>query len=221
MARCLTPLLLTLALVAGCTSAQRGPWNPSAAGLMPGENPIFVPAMDREFLWNQIVDAVDDDFRIEREQRMQAIAGVVTEGMIEAFPRTGSTILEPWHGDSTWGFQRRYATLQSIRRRATVRVSPTQDGYLVGVGVSVELEDLGRPEGATAGSFLLPYDGQIDRSKAVKYTGSGTLGWIPMGRDTSLEQKILADIRDRVSRVGPIVPPANPPSQGGWLHRVQ
>jgi hypothetical protein len=42
-----------------------------------------------------------------------------------------------------------------------------------------------------------------------------------MGRDTSLEQKILAEIRDRVSRVGPIVPPANPPSEGGWLHRVQ
>ncbi len=70
--------------------------------------------------WNQIVDAIDNDFLIEHEQRMQDVNGFVTEGTIETRPTTGSTVFEPWHGDSTWGFQRWYATLQSIRRRASV-----------------------------------------------------------------------------------------------------
>jgi hypothetical protein len=38
------------------------------------------------------VDAVDDYFRIEREERVRLIGGVLTEGRIDTFPITGSTV---------------------------------------------------------------------------------------------------------------------------------
>ena len=61
------------------------------------------------------------------------IAGVLTEGRIDTFPLSGSTLLEPWRRDSTRGYEKWHATLQAIRRRATVRVIPTEGGYLLDV----------------------------------------------------------------------------------------
>lgn len=205
MVRNLAFVPLLWALASGCSTAPVGSW-PGGA-VMPTENPLFVSSMDREFLWNQIVDAVDDDFQIEREQRMEVLGGVVTEGTIETFPTTGSTIFEPWRGDSTWGFQRQYATLQSIRRRASVRVTPGPGGYLVALVVTTELEDLGRPEKAMAGAVLLEDADSPASGEQRRMTGAATLGWIPMGRDTSLEQKILDDIRQRLGQVGPVGAP--------------
>jgi hypothetical protein len=163
------------------------------------ENPLFVPAMDREFLWNQTVDSVDDFFRIEREERVRLIAGVLTEGRIDTFPVTGSTILEPWRTDSTPGYEKWHATLQSIRRRATVRVIPTDGGYLMDVAVQKELEDLDKPEHATAGGATLRYDGTLVRQEGAPGRYSVTLGWIPIGRDIALEQRLLADIQGRLA----------------------
>src|SRR5947207_1763993 len=39
----------------------------------PLQNPMFIPAVDRDLLWNQTVDSVDDYFRIEREDRVRVI----------------------------------------------------------------------------------------------------------------------------------------------------
>jgi hypothetical protein len=166
------------------------------------ENPMFVPAMDREFLWNQAVDAVDDYFRIEREERVRLIGGVLTEGRIDTFPITGSTVFEPWRKDSTPGYEKIHATLQSIRRRGTVRVIPTEGGYLLDVSVQKELEDLDKPEHATAGGATLRHDGSIVRQEGASGRYSVTLGWIPLGRDATLEQRILADLRARLD-LGP------------------
>jgi hypothetical protein len=168
------------------------------------ENPMFVPALDREFLWSQAVDAVDDYFRIEREERVRLIGGVLTEGRIDTFPITGSTIFEPWRKDSTPGYEKAHATLQSIRRRGTVRVIPTEGGYLLDVIVQKELEDLDKPEHATAGGATLRHDGSIVRQEGAAGRYSVTLGWIPLGRDATLEQRILADLRARLD-LGEIV----------------
>jgi hypothetical protein len=168
----------------------------------PLENPLLVPAMDREFLWNQSVDAVDDYFRIEREDRVRLIGGVLTEGRIDTFPATGSTLLEPWRGDSTAGYEKWHATLQSIRRRGIVRVIPSDGGYLIDVQVLKELEDLDKPEHATAGGATLRHDGSLVRQEGAAGRFSHTLGWIPLGRDASLEQKILVDLAARLQLTG-------------------
>jgi hypothetical protein len=159
---------------------------------------MFIPPIDREFLWNQTVNAIDDYFRIEREDRVRLIAGVLTEGRIDTFPTIGSTIFEPWRTDSTPGYEKIHATLQSIRRRATVRVIPVEGGYLMDVVVQKELEDLDKPEHATAGGATLRHDGTIVRQEGAPGRISVTLGWIPIDRDLTLEQKILSDVAARL-----------------------
>ena len=57
---------------------------------------MYVPLSDREFLWNQLVDTIDNYFQIEREERVRLVGGVLTEGQIETFPLPGATIFEPW-----------------------------------------------------------------------------------------------------------------------------
>src|SRR5437773_8653719 len=172
------------------------------AGPGPIHNPLFIPPVDREFLWNQTVDAVDDYFRIEREDRVRLIGGVLTEGRIDTFPTVGSTLFEPWRRDSTPGYEKLHATLQSIRRRATVRIIPVEGGYLFDVIVQKELEDLDKPEHATAGGSTLRHDGTIVRQELPPGRFSITLGWIPIGRDFRLEQRILADISGRLDVPG-------------------
>ena len=172
----------------------------------PIENPLFLPPLDAEFVWNQLVDAVDDHFRIEREERVRLIGGILTEGRIVTYPTPGSTLLEPWRGDSTPGYEKLHATLQSIRRRATVRLIPTSGGSLVDVVVQKELEDLDKPENATAGNATLRHDGTLVRNEGMPGRFSVTLGWIPIGRDCSLEQKLLYDIQCRLNV--PVTAPA-------------
>jgi len=188
-------LLIALVGVAGCAMFHRRGDVAGAGGI---QNPMFIPAVDRELLWNQTVDSIDDYFRIEREDRVRQIGGVLTEGRIDTYPTTGSTIFEPWRGDSTHGYEKFHATLQSIRRRATVRVIPVEGGYLLDVVVQKELEDLDKPEHATAGGSTLRHDGTIVRQQGPPGRYSITLGWIPIGRDVTLEQRILGDVAARM-----------------------
>src|SRR3990172_571242 len=163
---CWTGLCL-LILATGCGL------HPGLHGLHPGnpppqaalaQNPMYVPLSDREFLWNQLVDTMDDYFDIEREERVRLVGGVLTEGQLDTFPQPGATILEPWLKDSSHGFERKYATLQSIRRRAVVHVKPQVDGgYLVDVAVYKELEDVSQPEYSTVNVEGLRHDGTLQR----------------------------------------------------------
>lgn len=204
MSRC-TLILLLLLLPPALASAGCG-WllprhGPLAAQTPPPplENPLFVPVQDREFAWNQLVDTLDTYFQIEREARVQVIGGVLTEGRIDTFPLTGATLLEPWRRDSTAGFQRLQDTLQSTRRQAHVRVFPTAGGYLVEVVVLKEIEDLSQPEHATVGGSVLRHDGTLVRQQPQVDLSPKTLGWIPLGRDLELEQRLLREIQGRLT----------------------
>jgi len=202
-------LILLVLAAAGCHS---GLLHPAPAGGVPGrfvENPHFVPVGDREFLWFQLVDTVDDHFRIEREDRVRLIGEVLTEGRIDTYPTIGSSLLEPWRNDSTPGYEKLHATLQTIRRRATVRVIPTGGGYLIDVAVYKELEDLDRPQLSTIGGKAMRHDGSLVRGEGTEPETNETLGWIPLGRDPTLEQRILKDLLARLGSdsVAPIAPP--------------
>lgn len=192
--------LIALLCCSGCTGLFHRGFAKAGAGAI--QNPLFIPPIDRELLWNQTVDSVDDYFRIEREDRVRLIGGVLTEGRIDTFPTIGSTIFEPWRTDSTRGYEKLHATMQSIRRRATLRVIPVEGGYLIDVVVQKELEDLDKPEHATAGGATLRHDGTIVRQEGPPGRFSVTLGWIPIGRDVTLEQRILADISGRMELGG-------------------
>jgi len=198
-----------------------GPGGPVMPGPPPApRNAVVLPPLDAELVWTKMVDVADDFFKVHSEQRVVFANGVPTEGRIDTFPQTGATVLEPWRGDSVGWNERWESTLQSIRRIATMRLTPDAAGWRVEVEVDKELEYLPRPMRATTGgaSFRnddslyrygtpLPTLGQQvgDQPRPVA-SPTPNLGWIPLGRDPKLEQKMLARL---LAKLG--VPPQAAP----------
>lgn len=198
-------LLAGAVSLVGCNAWQPFQYNPPEFSfgppvVPPQSNPVVVPNMDRDFVWDQVVDVVDDYFRIEYEDRVRLEGDLLTEGRLETYPRTASTIFEPWNHDSVSPYQRWEATLQSMRRRALVVVTPAQGGFLIDVQVYKELEDVPRPESGAislANAQTLRNDDALIRLTNPVGGREPTSGWIGVGRDTELEQVILAGIQAR------------------------
>ena len=194
-------------------------------GLVAGpgtKNAAVIPPLDAELVWRQMVDVTDDFFKVQSEQRVVFSNGVPAEGRIDTYPQTGATLLEPWRGDSVGFRERLESTLQSIRRRATLRLIPDPAGWRIETVVLKELENMPRPMRATTGgaSFRnddslyrygtpLPTLGQQvgDQPRPVA-NPTPNLGWIPLGRDPLLEQKMLSTVLARLG-VAPL-PQAEP-----------
>jgi len=158
-------------------------------------NPVLLSIREPEPAWETVVDVMDDYFRIRDEEPVRLIGNTLTEGRLETFPEIGATVFEPWRGDSAGRYERVESTLQTIRRRAVVRVIPAEQGYWVDVAVFKELEDVLRPEHSTAGAATLRYDTSLTR--VVNPVGQQSVhqGWIAQGRDTALEQRILGQLQ--------------------------
>ena len=202
----------------------------AAAPAPPVKSSAVIPPLDAEAVWKQMVDVADDYFKVASEQRVTFANGVPTEGRIDTFPQTGATLLEPWRADSVGFRERLESTLQSIRRIGTMRLMPDPAGWRIEVVVNKELEHLARPMRATTGgaSFRnddslyrygtpLPTLGQQvgDQPRPVA-APTPNLGWIPLGRDPLLEQRILSKVLARLG-VAP-VPQPEPyyqPPEGG------
>jgi hypothetical protein len=190
-------LLAALAAPCGCR-APLAPALPIAAE--PVSNPTFIPAGDAEFVYEQVVDTLDDYFKLQAERRMKLVGGLVTPGRIDTFPVIGATVLEPWRADAGLGPENVHNTLQTIRRYAIVELLPTEGGYLISVSVMKELEDVSHPEDSTIGGATLRHDGTLVRTREKPEKFPITLGWIPLGRDQTLEQRILCDIQSRLQQ---------------------
>jgi hypothetical protein len=161
-----------------------------------------MPVGDENVAWDQIADVVDDYFKISREQRVRRTGDAWTEGRIETAPLDGATVLEPHRKDSVGSFNRWESTFQSIRRRATIRVIPDPNGYLVEVIVLKELEDLPKPEKATVGPAAFGSDQTLPSQRLEEITRTHTSPrWIQLGRDPALEQQMLADIHARLNGI--------------------
>ena len=195
-------------LPAGTVIGPAGPVPPGAAPPQTARNSVVIPPLDAEIVWSRMVDVADDYFKVAAEQRVVFANGVPTEGRIDTFPQTGSTLLEPWRGDSVGFRERLEATLQSIRRRGTMRLIPDPAGWRIEAVVLKELENMPRPMQATTGgaSFRnddslyrygtpLPTLGQQvgDQPRPVA-APTPNLGWIPLGRDPLLEQRMLSKV---------------------------
>lgn len=151
-------------------------------------NPLEVPKLPPEVVWERTVDVVDDYFQIVTENRI--------DGRIETLPRVGATLLEPWHKDSVNFDDRLEATMQTVRRRALIAITPTPDGYSLDVQVIKELEDLPHPQYASAGAATFRHDGSVERREEVVTAEVTSEGWIALGRDIALEQELLRRIEE-------------------------
>ncbi|MDP7378633.1 MAG: hypothetical protein QF516_11070, partial [Pirellulaceae bacterium] len=78
-------------------------------------------------------------------------------------------------------------------------VIPETGGFRIEVIVFRELEDLDQPEKSYAGNELLRYDDAIDSNNGSPRIGPDSYGWIPIGRDEALEQRILENILARLT----------------------
>jgi len=207
-----------------------GPGGPIVPGPPPlPKNSAVIPPLDAETVWMQMVDVVDDYFKIAAENRVVFSNGVPAEGRIDTFPQTGSTLLEPWRGDSIGFRERLESTLQSIRRIGTMRLIPDPGGWRIEAVVLKELENMPRPMMATTGgaSFRnddslyrygtpLPTLGQQvgDQPRPVA-APTPNLGWIPLGRDPLLEQRLLSSVLAKLGVAAvPQSEPANQSPQG-------
>ncbi len=161
-------------------------------------NPTFLPTPDRDIIWRNLVDVVDDYFRIAREEPVRVADNVLTEGRLETVPLIASTAFEPWRGDSVRIYDKLEATLQTIRRTALVRMVPTTGGYLVYVTVFKELEDASRPSQATASAATFMQYTAIQQFDVPVIDQPIQAGWIPQGNDVALEQVIIGKLRTRL-----------------------
>ncbi len=177
---------LGLLLSLGCVAA------PQALGPVP-VNTIHVGAANLESVWESTVDLLHEyQFEIERENKL--------DGVIETRYKVGSGILEPWHRDSIGLENRLESSLQSIRRRVFVSITPDgAQGHLVSIEVFKEIEDLGglAANSASAATFGEAQPLQRDLNPVVGQTAVS--GWIPQGRDYPLEQDMRRNLQSRIS----------------------
>ena len=96
---------------------------------------------------------------------------------------------------------RLHATLQTVRRFAKVRVIPTEGSYTIDVKVYKELEDLVQPRYASISGKPIRHDNAVDIDRLEIFDPQPNQGWIPMGRDFSLEQQILRNIEGRIGQI--------------------
>ena len=209
--QCVAAVCLALVWPCGCHG-------PLAPGFYPDEGPVegdflvvpeeelvdfpnpsaFAPLNGEEF-WTALIDITGDYFQIAREQRVQNVGGQWLEGDIVTYPQTGATYLEPWRWDSVTPYERTLATLQSIRRTAHIRVIPQGNGYLVDVQVLKDLEDVAMPEHAKTGVASFRFGETVSQKTERIAQPGGPACWIPIGRDTALEQEILGRLYERMN----------------------
>lgn len=190
---------------ANCPCPPGYPTAPPVADALPATlhpNPICIPIADPQCAWEQIVDVIDDYFRIESEVPARIVGNVPTQGTLTTIPEVSPTIFEPWRHDTVDPPQRLENTLQTIRRQAVIHVTPVQGGQVVDVQVLKYLEDLKQPEYATAGAATFRYDSSLSRV-VNPTTGEPTaMGWIWQGRDAALEQHIIGELLSRCGQAG-------------------
>lgn len=194
---------LCLISLTGCCLEPGGVLPTAPVPAVTFENPIFIPGTDYQRVWETVVDVVDDHFRIEREEPVRLVGDVLTEGRLDTFPEVSSTILEPWRRDSADTYDKIESTLQSMRRRAQVRVIPVAGGYSIDVAVFKELEDMAQPEQATAGRATFPTESTQVRIVSAVGPQETHLGWIGKGRDPNLEQLLICQLQSQLSGVPP------------------
>jgi hypothetical protein len=171
-------MALLIATASGCSSMPRYGQGVS--------NPVFVRANNQEEAWERTVDVVHEYlFEIERENKLG--------GILETRYKTGSGCLEPWHKDSAGIDNRMESTLQSIRRKAYISLTPVQGGYLIGVEAHKELEDVARAANLQGAATFL--DDNILARDLNSVVGQATpSGWVAKGRDEALEQSMLQSL---------------------------
>lgn len=180
--------LIILVLATGCAGLRgRAP----APVAVQNVTPIFIANQDQEQVWERVVDVVHEYFEIARENRL--------DGIIETKPLVAAGVLEPWHRDSVGLHNRLEGSLQSIRRRGLVNVTPAQGGYFVSVEIFKEQEDVVTSPDKSAGNSTFQENRPLQRDLSLVVGDGAPEGWIALGHDPALEARMLRQIQERLA----------------------
>lgn len=164
-----------------------GPPQSPQQGVMTSE-PVFVSGNDLEPVWERVVDVLHDyHFELARQNKL--------DGVIETKYKVGASLVEPWHRDSVGLQNRLESTLQSIRRRAFVSITPANGGYLISVVAHKELENLVGLAANSAGGATFQENAPLQRDLDVVVGQTTPSGWVSHGRDFALEQDMTERLK--------------------------
>ena len=206
---------LALALALACFVAPLGccALRDRASGDVPvgayepeAPNPLFVQTKDAESLWDAVVDTLDNYFIISTETPVRTYESVdangrqcvyQTEGRIETEPSIMGGVQEPWRRNGAECGDRWFATFQTVRTTATARVAPEENGFFIYLTVNAEIEDMPKPMGSKVG-YNLQFDEDLSQLSQGVPERKRSKGWIPIGRDSDLENRIMKELAWRV-----------------------
>jgi hypothetical protein len=146
-------------------------------------------------LFDAALDAMDDFFPIAYANRY--------EGRILGKATFAPGIEQPWKPGSPDLYQRLLVTFQAYRYRAEIRFREAEPaGYFVQVIVYKELKDYPTTSGSILAVPVLGEAGTLDRDQFVIIDPDLTSPivtpgdrWIPKGRETAIEQKIIRKLQ--------------------------
>jgi hypothetical protein len=154
------------------------------------ENPLWLPSGPNAYgaIFEKVEDVMTEYFEIRYSNRY--------DGRIDTFPRIAPGFERPFKAGNPDFYGRLHATLQTIRHRAEVQIETARDGgFFIKVVVYKELEDLARPIRSTDGAAAFRTNMTVERQYEVIEPFLLETTWIPLGRDTQIEQAILAQIK--------------------------
>lgn len=183
----------SLALSAGCATLQTSLDQLGIVPPPPAEeaNPLFVPLNKEEY--TKVFEAA---FRALDNFGFDIVDSNRADGRIETAPRVAPGLFMFFKPGSPDVYQRTLSTLQSYRHRVTVLIQASpQGGYFVEVQARKDLEDLPKPLRSTIGGAIFRLDNNVDRQFEVIDISYPGLGWISRGRDATVEQELLRQIK--------------------------
>ena len=185
---------LTLVLCILVTGFLTGCVSPTDTAPPPPARPVTAAGVNYDAAFSAAADTLTEyKFRIDRVDRRA--------GMIETFPLTGKSWLEPWRADGATMRDITESTLQTIYRTATVHVIPDGvDTYRVWVRVAVARAN--RPGLRITNTSQAYHLFQLERGRLRGRRAMGR-AWrrtdpVPLDDDLVLAMFIRRDIEQRL-----------------------
>lgn len=164
-------------------------------------NSITVSCCSPTALWEAMVIPVRKYFVIKSEKPCQQIGCCIDQGRLDTERTIGSTIFEPWRGDTVGMRQRWESTLHTIARRAEIRVNHLDNNtYKIIVVVKKEIENTSRINMSRNGQedYFLSDSRRTFNAPLYTSENASSEQWVEIGQDPLLEQRLLAEIEQSI-----------------------
>lgn len=119
--------------------------------------------------------------------------------IVRTRPLSGAQFFEFWRRDNVGGYNAAQSNLHSIQRIVELSFSQSADGLCIACEVNVQRLSLPEKEinnASSAHSMFSESDNDLQRLR-LESDRQEQMAWIDLGRDASLEEKILKEIKKR------------------------